>query len=69
MKDIKRLVDQFRDAVDIAKGKGEFLKDIRFRRFPSGCCDDASDLLAQFLLENVLLSIKIPQKREDIFPI
>ena len=52
MKDIKRLVNQFRDAIDIAKGKGEFLKDIRFRRVPSGCCDDASDLLAQFLLEN-----------------
>jgi hypothetical protein len=52
MKDIKQLVNQFRDAIDVARSAGEFDNDITFRNFPRGCCGDASDLLAQFLLEN-----------------
>lgn len=52
MKDIKRLVNQFRDAIDAAKDIGEFDKDFSFYKFPRGCCGDASDLLGQFLLEN-----------------
>lgn len=43
---------QFRDAIDIAKEAGDFDKDLSFCNFPLGCCGDASDLLAQFLLEN-----------------
>jgi len=52
MKDSKRLANQFRDAIDVARYAGEFDKDVSFYKFPSGCCGDASDLLAQFLLEN-----------------
>ena len=54
MKDIIRLVNQFRDAMDVARDEGEFDKDFSFYKFPRGCCGDASDLLAQFLLENVI---------------
>jgi len=52
MKDIKRLVNQFRNAIDVARDVGEFDNDFSFYKFPRGCCGDASDLLAQFLLEN-----------------
>lgn len=52
MKDIKRLVKQFRDAVDTARYAGDFAKDFSFCKFPRGCCGDTSDLLAQFLLKN-----------------
>ncbi|MBD7912232.1 MULTISPECIES: hypothetical protein [Clostridium] len=52
MKDIKRLVNQFRHAIDMAKDEGDFNKDRSFSKFPSGCCDDTSDLLAEFLLRN-----------------
>lgn len=52
MKDIKILANQFRNAIDAAKAAGCFDKDLIFKRFPCGCCGDASDLLAQFLLEN-----------------
>ncbi|UZP01917.1 hypothetical protein JW813_09210 [Clostridium botulinum] len=52
MKDIKQLVYQFRDAIDMAKDEGDFYKDNSFHKFPRGCCGDTSDLLAQFLLKN-----------------
>ncbi|WP_278549296.1 hypothetical protein [Paraclostridium bifermentans] len=52
MKNIKRLVKQFRDAIDVARDKGNFDNDFSFSKFPRGCCGDTSDLLAQFLLEN-----------------
>ena len=52
MKNIKRLSKIFRNAIDLAKDAGEFDRDFSFCRFPHGCCGDASDLLAQFLLEN-----------------
>lgn len=52
MKDIKRLVSKFRDAIDVARHLGDFDKDVSFYKFPRGCCGDTSDLLAQFLLKN-----------------
>lgn len=52
MKNIKLLANQFRTAIDMARDAGEFDKDFSFSKFPRGCCGDASDLLAQFLLEN-----------------
>lgn len=52
MKDIKRLVNQFRAAIDLAKDAGNFDMDFSFYKFPRGCCGDTCDLLAQFLLEN-----------------
>ena len=50
--DYKKLVQNFRAAIDKAKANGEFKDDISFRKFPCGCCGDASDLLAEFLLIN-----------------
>ncbi|MEG1482939.1 MAG: hypothetical protein RSA57_03970 [Cetobacterium sp.] len=52
MKDIKRLVKQFRDAIDVARNAGDFDNDFSFNKFPRGCCGDTSELLAQFLLKN-----------------
>lgn len=52
MKDITSLTNKFREALDLARDSGEFDRDISFYDFPCGCCGDASDLLAQFLLEH-----------------
>ena len=46
MDKIYELAKAFRDAIEDAKEDGEFVKDIRFRQFPLGCCDDTCDLLA-----------------------
>ncbi|SHL31826.1 hypothetical protein SAMN02745136_04636 [Anaerocolumna jejuensis DSM 15929] len=46
MKDIERLVNQFRDAINMAKDAGDFDRDFSFHKFPRGCCGDTSDLLA-----------------------
>lgn len=46
-----QLVTQFRQAIDNAKNAAEFTHDFSFSKFPRGCCGDASDLLAQFLLD------------------
>ena len=46
------LVSRFRNAIDTAWENDEFCKDIRFCRFPSGCCDDTCDLLGKYLEEN-----------------
>lgn len=48
---LNKLVFEFRKAIEKAKEKGKFF-DEPFRRFPNGCCGDACDLLAQYLLEN-----------------
>lgn len=50
MDNLKRLAENFRIAIDKAKNEGEFKNDLIFYDFPSGCCGDASDLLAEFLL-------------------
>lgn len=51
MNQLIQLATQFRRAIDNAKDAAEFTHDISFNKFPLGCCGDASDLLAQFLLE------------------
>jgi hypothetical protein len=48
----KVLATKYRYAIDKALVKGEFINDSSFDRFPLGCCGDASDLLAQYLLDN-----------------
>jgi len=67
MNDIKRLVNQFREAIDEARDAGEFNKDSSFGRFPRGCCGDASDLLAQFLLENDIKTYYVGGTYKDWF--
>ena len=52
MDKIYELAKKYRNAIEEAKEEGEFIKDVRFCQFPSGCCDDACDLLAQYLLEH-----------------
>ena len=49
---MKKLVTDFRTAIDTAKAQGAFQGDISFHKFPRGCCGDAADLLAQYLLDN-----------------
>ena len=51
MQDIMTLAVKFRDAIEAACEAREFTK-IPFNRFPRGCCGDASDLMAEFLLDN-----------------
>lgn len=49
MEKLYQLASHFRKAIDKAWENGEFFKDIRFCRFPSGCCDDSCDLLGKYL--------------------
>lgn len=49
---MKKLIRQFRKAIDIAFAEGKFRNHPPFSRFPKDCCDFACDLLGQFLLEN-----------------
>ena len=52
LKNIKYIASQYRSAIDKTLAMGEFDNDFSFNRFPRGCCGDASDLLAQYLLDN-----------------
>lgn len=56
MDKINILAHKFRNAIDSAISSGEFQEDFSFSHFPRGCCGDASDLLAQFLLENGIIT-------------
>ena len=49
---IYKLASEFRHGIELAKQAGEFDCDIVFSSFPAGCFGDASELLAQYLLEN-----------------
>lgn len=53
---LEGLVYEFRAAIDQANAQGEFAFDQSFLRFPCGCCGDASELLAQYLLEHGIRS-------------
>jgi len=59
LKDIHKLITRFRKAIDAAKESKEFEDDSVFRRFPKGCCGDASFLLAEYLLENGIESLYV----------
>lgn len=61
---IKLLAEKFRVAIECAKENGEKDSLNFFQRFPSGCCGDASDLLAQYLSDN---GIKTFQVRGDFY--
>ena len=52
MKEYQKLVYEFRKAIDCAVDNGDFDDDLTFRRFPSGCCGDTSDLLAEYLFNH-----------------
>ena len=62
MEQIRFLAEQFRNAIEQAKENDEKDSLYFFQRFPSGCCGDASDLLAQYLSDN---GIKTFQVRGD----
>lgn len=51
VEDLYRLVSQFRTAIETALENEAFSFRDRFHRFPRGCCDDACDLLGQYLSE------------------
>jgi len=59
MRDIRQLAERFRSAVDTALAAGEFNTDVVFSAFPRGCCGDASELLAQYLLENGVKTVYV----------
>lgn len=46
-------VQQFRNAINAAKGAGLFNDDNRFWNFPNACCDDTCDLLAKYLFDSI----------------
>lgn len=52
MDEIKTLAETFRGAIDGIKAEDGFLRDAPFDRFPTGCCGDTSDLMAQFLIDH-----------------
>lgn len=50
MNDIKRIANDFRNAIEQAIDNGDII-DINISRFPKGCCTYASDLLQRYLYE------------------
>ena len=62
---IKRLVIKFRKAIDAAQNDRRFDKDIFFKNFPSGCCGDTSDLLAEYLRKHGIITIWCSMQRGD----
>lgn len=51
---VARIAEGVRDAIEAARDAKE-LRSEPLRGFPRACCDDASDLLAQSLLENGIM--------------
>ena len=56
MKKLEALVVGFRNAIELAKENNE--PGYFFREFPTGQCGHASDMLAQFLIDNGIASIR-----------
>jgi len=54
MHNIELLAHRFRNAIEsgISASDPDIVTDICFSQFPEGCCGDASELLAQFLLDH-----------------
>lgn len=50
---------QFRMAIEEALQSGVFSSKDRMYRFPNGCCDDASDLLAYYLKQQGINTVQI----------
>ncbi len=59
MKYIRLLAEKFRVAIEQVKENNEKDSLYFFQRFPSGCCDDASDLLAQYLSDNGIQTFQV----------
>jgi len=68
MDNITHLASKFRAAIDTAKNAGKFRGDARFCGFPRGCCDDASVLLAQFLLGYGIITHSVNGTYRDDVP-
>ena len=65
---VETLAEHFRSAIDIAVQNNVFpLKDW-MRHFPSGCCDDARDLLAFYLKQNGIETAQINGVYRDEAP-
>lgn len=62
------LVTRFRKAIELAKEKGEFDSRDRMHLFPSGCCDDASDLLGFYLQEQGIHTFQVNGEYRDSNP-
>ncbi|MBP3199682.1 MAG: hypothetical protein J6N21_22170 [Butyrivibrio sp.] len=56
---VEKLAEHFRGAIDIAVKNNDFPLRDRMHRFPFGCCDDASDLLAFYLKQNGIETAQI----------
>lgn len=54
--EIYNITEAFRMAILDAKYDRRFQYRDRMSNFPGGCCDDASDLLAYYLLENTIFT-------------
>lgn len=54
---VRKLALNFREAIERAKASGE--QNQFFLKFPQGCCGDASDLLAQYLIKHDISSVYV----------
>lgn len=53
IKEIEYLASRFRQAIEMALDENLF-RELPFSDYPNACCGDASDLLAQYLIDNDL---------------
>ena len=62
---IKKMSLIFRSAIEAAMEDNQFERDLRFMRFPKGCCGDTCYLLAEFLRNEGVESIWCSTERGD----